>query len=183
MSHPPSRVCPLCASQDSFDLPTPLPEGGWQFVCRGSHEVYVFDVNEDNKVSPYPEGLAADLGLYDSLRALIVAEDELVEYGVVEHKFGTRHAKEYARIIDTYGHKCLEQGLKYTASMFIAGVLGRLYSYGELTGEFGSATGYWAYNSTISYWCPAGAHPTSTITWQVFAESQDLDPDSWPLLA
>lgn len=183
MSLPPSRVCPLCASQDSFDPPTPLPEGGWQFTCRGSHGLYVFEVNEDDKVSPYPEGLASDLGLYEILTSLISADDELIEYGVVEYKFGLRHRKEYDRIVGIYGHGWFNEGRKYTASSFIAGVLGRLYSYGELGGEFGPATAYWNYNSTISYWCPAGAQPASTVTWQGFAEAHDLDPYSWPLLA
>jgi len=61
-------------------------------------------------------------------------------------------------------------------------VLGRLLSHGELSGRFGSATGYWSYNSTISYWCPAGAHPERTITWASYAAENGIDPMSWPLL-
>lgn len=81
----------------------------------------------------------------------------------------------------TYGHTAIAKR-KYTASSFIAGVLGRLYSYGELSGELGAATGYWAYNSTISYWCPAGAQPTKRITWADYAADHGIDPMSWPLL-
>ena len=149
----------------------------------GQPRTYVFDVNQDDSVAPYPDGLASDLGLYDILPSLITAEDELLEYGVVEYKLGSQHPREYLRIVDIYGHGCFNDGRKYTASSFIAGVLGRLFYNGDLGGEWGPATGYWHYNSVISYLCPAGADPTSTITWQAFAVSQGLDPDSWPLLA
>jgi len=53
----------------------------------------------------------------------------------------------------------------------------------QLSGEFGPATGCGDYNSTISYWCPAGADPKSTITWDAFAKVQGHDPDWWPLLS
>lgn len=184
MPSPPSRVCPLCASQDYFDTPAALPGGGWQFVCRGNHDVYVFEVDPDNKVAAYPEGLAADLGLYDDLRALITDELRLVEYGVVEHLYGTAHRREYEQLVGIYSHTArpTTPPRKYTASSFIAGALGRLYVLGELTGIFGQATGYWDYNSTISYWCPAGVEPTDELTWEVFAVEQQIDPESWPLL-
>jgi hypothetical protein len=138
-------------------------------------------VTPDNEVADYPAGLAADLGLYDDLPALITDPDELLEYGVVEYRYGTEHPKEYAQLLRTYGHSSLKSRRGYTSSSFIAGVLSRLWTRGVLLGEFGPATGYWSYNGTVSHWAPAGASPTRVISWRGFAESQGLDPQRWPL--
>src|SRR5262245_15745787 len=151
MPTPPSRVCPLCAAQDDLDRPRPLPGGGWQFTCRGPHNVYTFEVDPDNVISAYPEGLAADLGLYEDLLTLISDEAVFIEYGVVEYLYGVGRPDNYRKIVSTYGHTALAPR-RYTASSFIAGVLGRLFARREVGGDFGVATGYWEYNSIISYW-------------------------------
>ncbi len=177
----PSPACPLCASQNHFDMPVALPEGGWQFVCRATHGPYVFDLDADNQVVPYAEDLAAELAISDDLRTLILNEFQRVEYGIVEHMYGTNHRKKYDKLIGIYGHAATTPS-KYTASSFIAGVLGRLRVLGDLNGDIGLATGYWSENVAVSYWCPADVEPTAKKTWESFAVERDIDPMSWPLL-
>ncbi len=181
MISPPISPCPLCASTDNVERPVALPEGGWQFVCRGDHDPYAFDVDSDAQLVPFPEDLAADLEILEDLRALILNEFQRVEYGIVEHMYGTAHRKKYDKLINAYDHGALEGG-KYTTSSFIAGVLGRLRLAGQLNGAIGPATGYWSQNVAITYWCPAGVEPENGKTWEVFAIERDMDPMSWPLL-
>lgn len=175
-------VCPVCASPDHLDRPVALPEGGRQFVCRAdSHGPYVFDVDSDNLVVPYPEELAADLAIGDDLRNLITNEFQRVEYGIVEHMYGTNYRRKYDKLIAIYGHAASTPS-RYTTSSFIAGVLGRLRAKGEVNGVIGVATGYWSANRAVSYWCPVGVEPTAWKTWESFAVERDIDPMSWPLL-
>ena len=175
-------LCPRCQSRDHFDRPAPLPQGGWQFVCReASHGVHVFEVDADYEVAPLSDELAADLGIFDDLRELITNELQRVEYGIVEHLYGTNHPGKYKELVGTYGHTALGPGA-YTTSTVIAAALGRLCVRGELNAVFGPATGFWSYNPSISYWCPAGVEPPATKTWETFAVERGLDPLAWPLL-
>jgi hypothetical protein len=177
----PSPVCPLCASSEYLDPPVVLPEGGRQFVCRASHGTCVFDVDADNLLVPYPEDLAADLAIFDDLRNLVTNEFQRVEYGIVEHMYGTTHRRKYDKLVALYGHAAATPS-RYTTSSFIAGVLGRLRVAGDITGVIGRATGYWSENRFVSYWCPAGVEPSAMKTWHEFAVERDFDPMSWPLL-
>ncbi len=183
MRAPPSVVCPLCGTQDDLDAPTPLPDSVWQFVCRGHHEPspYLFQASAQ-KIQSYPEGLATELGLWDDLPPLLGPGEPRVEYGVVEYRYATAHPNEYARLVKEYGHTA--QGPKrFTASAFIAKALGRLASEGVLSHFAGPATGYWAYNGTISYWArPKGADDGDPLTWEAFATTGGLDPMDWPPL-
>jgi hypothetical protein len=177
----PSPVCPLCASGNELDTPVTLPEGGWQFVCRASHGPYVFDLDSDSQVVPYPEDLAADLAICDDLRTLVTNEFQRVEYGIVEHMYGTNHRKKYDKLIGIYGHAATTPST-YTASSFIASVLGRLHVLGDLNSALSLATGYWSENVAVSYWCPGDVEPVPKKTWEAFAVERDIDPMSWPLL-
>lgn len=182
MASPPSRVCPLCASQDSFDPPVRLADGIWQFVCRGPHALYVFDVQPSNDLAAYPEGLAADLGLYDDLPKCITDETTYVEYGIVEYRYGLAHPKEYGQLVATYGRRSQGKGKTYTASAFIASTLGRIARDGVLRFEFGKGTGYWSYDDPISYWAPPGVNePPNRLTWFEFATENGWKPRDWPL--
>jgi hypothetical protein len=142
--------------------------------------VYIFEVTPDDQVTDYPAGFAAELGLYEDLPPLITDPTAKIEYGIVEYRYGTAHPKEYRRLLDTYGHTSMAPR-RYTTSSFIGGVLGRLFAYGDLDGDFGPATGYWSYNSIISYLWPTSATPDRRLTWKEFAVDQGLDPLEWPL--
>jgi hypothetical protein len=115
-----------------------LPEGGWQFVCDGHPEPYLFEVTEKSDKTQYPDGLAADLGLYDDLPKCVTDPGKFVEYGIVEYRYGIAHPKEYGQLLQTYGHRMRRLG-KYTSSMFLASVLGRLAAEGALRLKMGEA--------------------------------------------
>lgn len=186
MAAPPSVVCPLCATQDDLDAPTPLPDGAWQFVCHGYHQPspYRFETSADAKVAPYPEGLATELGLWDDLPKVLSGDEPWVEYGIVEYRYAEAHPVEYGKLVAQYGHTA-SGPKKFTASAFIAKALGRLASEGILSATFRPATGYWKYNGTISYWADPASGPTSdsdAITWEHFAETTGFNPMDWPPL-
>jgi hypothetical protein len=181
MISPDSQPCPICGSLESLDRPVALPEGGWQLVCRADHGPHVFDLDSGGRVVDFPEELAADLAIFDDLRELVTIEFQRIEYGIVEHMYGTNHRAKYDRLIEVYGHGA-KTPTTYTASSFIAGVLGRLEVLGDLSSAIGLATGYWSQNIAVSYWCPAGAEPIARKTWEEFAAEREINPMSWPLL-
>jgi hypothetical protein len=55
---------------------------------------------------------------------------------------------------------------------------------GILDYKYGRATGFWAYNSGLSYWAlrPV-ASEAGMLTFEAFATQQGFDPRSWPPLA
>jgi hypothetical protein len=112
-----------------------------------------------------------------------VAGEPPVEYGVVECRYKALNPTRYSFLLDRYGHTRIAAA-NYTTTSFIAGALGRLARHGDIAfGEFGPATGYWAYNSVISYWALPGFDPDPTpTTWKAFATENGLDADEWVLL-
>lgn len=181
---PPSRVCPLCGHQDHLDPALSLPDDTWLFTCRGPHEPtpYDFLVAEDKKVVGYPEGFAAELGLYDVLPDLLVDDEPFVEYGVVEYRYALAHPDGYRQVVDRYGHTRYGPK-KYTASAFLAGTLGRMARAADVFYADGPATGYWKFNGRISHWANRpDADSATPLSWAGFAEAQGFDPEDWPPL-
>ncbi len=75
-----------------------------------------------------------------------------VEYGVVERAYALAHPREFAILVDRYGHTAVAPK-RYTASAFLGRALGELSVKGDLAFRYGPATGRWDYNSRISWWC------------------------------
>lgn len=167
---PPSTVCPLCGGQDYLE-----------FVCHGPHGAYTFMAKGKGTATAYPEGLAPDLGLYESLPLCVRVDEGPAEYGVVEYRFGTAYPHEYRQLVTTYGHRSASPGKQYSASAFLAATLGRLAREGALVLTWGKGTGYWSYNDPISYWARSDATSQSRLTWAQFAAGAGLDPLVWPL--
>jgi hypothetical protein len=66
---------------------------------------------------------------------------------------------------------------RFTVSAFLAATLGRLWSRGVVVGQERNATGYWAYNSSISYWVLPPAPPVDhVLTYIDYATDIGLDP-------
>jgi hypothetical protein len=124
------------------------------------------------------EGITADLGLYEDLLTCLVAGEPLVEYGIVEYRYSRAFPSVYAQLISRYSHTRLGPKSFTTSSLF-AGVLGRLLKKGFVDGEFGPATGYWAFDGQISYWALPGENPTARMSYAEFATATGLDPNDF----
>jgi hypothetical protein len=147
---------------------------------RWARRAFLFETAADGKVTEYPDGIAAELGLYDGLLSGLAPGEPPVEYGVVEYRYGLAHPTEYRYLVDMYGH--VAHGPKrYTASAFIAATLGPMGRAGEVVAYDGPATGRWSYNSSVSYWSLPGAPASPMVTWETWAVAEEIDPETWPL--
>ena len=90
---------------------------------------------------PGISGLAADLGLAVELPAALDGfRGRWAEYGVVEHAYATANPKDFALLVDRYGHTAVA-AKRYTASAFLAKALGDLSRSGAVLFHEGPATG------------------------------------------
>lgn len=74
-----------------------------------------------------------------------------IEYGVAERAYALLLPDDFAAIVSRYGHNAVRPK-QYTASAFLAGVLGVLSKHGTVLYHLGPVTGRWQYNGTISRW-------------------------------
>lgn len=128
------------------------------------------------------EGEMAQLGLYDDLLACFDSNEHLwVEHGVVEHRFLLRSPATYFEVLlPRYGHTSLGPAKSMSTSLRIAMALSQLRHEGLLEYRTWKPTGFWAKNSTISYWAKPPAPPDdSRLTWAAYAESNGFDPRVW----
>ena len=101
---------------------------------------------------PSIDGYAAELGLATELPTAIAQyRGKWVEYGVVERAYALQCSDDFAAIVSRYSHTAISPK-RYTASSFLAGVLGVLSKQGTVLYHLGPATGRWKYNGTISWW-------------------------------
>ena len=178
---PAHQICPLCGRDDLVAV-EPIADGVWRYTCPNTskHAPYSWTGTATSGMDETAtENKAEELGLYQDLPHCLVAGEPFVEYGVVERRFALLCPEVYTRLIEDYGHT--RQGpKKYTASAFIAKAMGTLADRGEVLYKSGKATGYWAYNSGISYWAmpPEPADPDSILTYREFAEREGFDPNA-----
>jgi hypothetical protein len=132
-------------------------------------------------LSSLPDGIAVDLGLYDSLPKCL-SVGEWAETGVVEHRFGTDHPEEYRWMVNRWGHVC--QGpRRYSVTSFIGSTLGALSRATNVTGKFGRGSGFFDYNTSIGMWTLEPVPPsTEEMTWAKQAVEIGCSPRDWPLL-
>ena len=95
----------------------------------------------------------------------------------MEHRYSQLRSDVYTKLLERYGHTRLGPK-QYTASAFIAKTLGSLADRGEILYREGPATGYWKYNSAISYWAlpPEIQDDRPLLSYEEFAVSEGLDP-------
>lgn len=111
-------------------------------------------------------GLAQELNLSIELPAVLAMyAGKWVEYGVVEQAYAQAHPKDFALLVERYGHKAIESK-PYTASAFLAKTLGDLSRHGSVLYHDGPATGRWSYNSRISWWTlPPEPEWSTALSW------------------
>ncbi len=162
-------TCPKCFSADDVLPPRRLPDRMLQYRCvnESAHGEYEWLTSHEAVQSPsqVEEGVTDDL--LEPLNQCVLAGDPFVEYGIVEHRLRARFPELFAAHVAEQGHSMFGSRA-YTASSVRFGVaLGRLERLGELTSEYGPATGAWHYNGQVTYWA---RNPPTTRQRQSFAE-------------
>ncbi len=112
-------------------------------------------------------GLATTLKLEVALPAAVKSLGKVwSEYGLVERAYATRKPKDFARLVERFGHIASGATGGYTASAFLAGTLGRLTRAGRVAYRPGEGTGRWAYNQPSSYWAALPSPPwEKRVSW------------------
>lgn len=126
-----------------------------------------------------PSGLSAELGLEVEIPAALAQfGHRWVEYGVVEHAYAAARPRDFALLVDTYGHTAIE-AKTYTVSAFLARALGEMGRRSILSFHYGPATGGWSYNARISWWClPPAPEWAPDVTWESLGLAMDYVPGS-----
>jgi len=176
------QVCPLHADESVTGIP--LGDGSISYTCtrtKGHPEPAPYRWLH----VPAPKGLpgltdvAAELGLGMELpRVLADFPDTWVEYGLVEYAYAQRNPRDFASLVDRYGHTAIEAS-RYTVSSFLAATLGILSRDGVVVVRFGPATGRWKYNHSISWWSlPPAPDWERRRSWESTGLSMDYVPGS-----
>jgi hypothetical protein len=166
------QVCPFHGDEDILGVATGDQDGSLAFTClraKGHSQPGPHSWLHVPQPSGLPgiDGYAAELGLATELPAAIGQYQRTwIEYGVAERAYALRCPGDFAAIVSRYGHKAISPK-QYTASAFLAGVLGTLSRHGTVLYHLGPATGRWAYNEKISWWtvAPAPDWPSSRLSW------------------
>jgi hypothetical protein len=186
MKIPSKQVCPLCLRDDTV-TPLGVKEGRWLFRCSNSRRhpkqpTYEWTSTDaavlDDDSDP---GVMEEFDLFSDLPHCLAAGEPFVEYGIVEFRYKALRPQTYRAIVDRYGHRALEVGRRYTASILLASACRLLASNEELELRWGEATGFWSYNEVVSYWALAPAASEQMLTWADFATSNGLDASTWTI--
>lgn len=166
------EVCPFHADDDVLGVPTGVSDGSVSFTCeRRNHPSggpHSWLRVPEPAGAPGVDGLAHELGLAIVLPAVLKQYvGTWVEYGVVERAFALAYPREFAQVLERFGHRSIKPR-EYTSSAFIARTLGAIGRLGTIGFHLGPATGYWAYNQTISWWSvpPAPDWDEDRLSWQ-----------------
>jgi hypothetical protein len=176
------QVCPVHA--DESVVGEPLGDGSVSYTCprsRGHPEPgpYTWLHVPQPKGLSELTGIAAELGLDVELpRVLAEFPGMWVEYGLVEYTYAQRNPKDFAALVDRYGHTAIKAS-RYTASSFLAGTLGILSREGIVLVRPDYATGRWRYNNTISWWSlPPAPEWDDRQSWESASPSMHYVPGS-----
>jgi hypothetical protein len=131
------QVCPFHADEDIQGVLTKDATASVSFTCErmrghphGGRHSWLYVPEPDGL--PGIDGYAAELGLETELPAAIAQyRGQWVEYGVAERAYALQCPGDFAAIVDRYGHTAIG-AKKYTASAFLAGVLGVLGKRGTV---------------------------------------------------
>jgi hypothetical protein len=177
------QVCPVHTDEDIAGKRI-NDEGTYEFTCvrRDRHPVpgpYTWMQAPEPPDLQTISGLAAELGLDVELpHAIGQYAGRWVEYGVVEHTYATANPKDFAALVERYGHTAIAPA-RYTASAFLAATLGHLSRTGHVLYHPGPATGRWEYNGQISWWAvPPAPDWEDRTSWVDLALRADHVPGS-----
>jgi hypothetical protein len=180
---PPHVVCPLCALDDHYDVVLDGDGTTWRYTCNGpGHQVWTWVKAASTPVTAGREGVMAELGLYDDLLSCVHESDHRwTEHGVIEHRYLSQFPNVYFnQLLPTWGHASDGSAKGKSTSLLMAQAMGQLRREGLLEYRTWKPTGYWAKNSTISYWAhPPGPPDEARLTWNEYALDLNLDPASW----
>ena len=124
------------------------------------------------------DGYAAELGLATELPAAIAQyRGHWIEYGVAERAYALQCPDDFTAIVSRSGHTAIRPK-QYTASAFLATVLGVLSKHGSVLYHLGPATGRWKYNGTISWWAvpPTPDWESSRLSWSGIGRDMSYVP-------
>jgi hypothetical protein len=179
------QVCPFHADEDIQGVLTKEATVSVSFTCErmrghpnGGRHSWLYVPEPDGL--PGIDGYAAELGLETELPAAIAQyRGQWVEYGVAERAYALQCPGDFAAIVDRYGHTAI-RAKKYTASAFLAGVLGVLSKRGTVLYHLGPATGRWKYNGTISWWAvaPVPDWESASLSWADSLQDMSYVPGS-----
>jgi hypothetical protein len=185
---PARQICPICQVDESIFTETIGPSL-WRYTCTRSCRQHAepYSWLGSTRDAPFDEELgynkAEELGLPNDLLTCLQHGEPFVEYGVVEYRYATvANPEVYKQLVEDYGHTALGPK-KYTASAFIASTLGRMLREDLVAYKPGRATGFWSYNSDISFWSLQPLSHSRPMTFATFAAEQGFDPKTWPPLA
>lgn len=89
-------------------------------------------------------GIAADLSLDVNIPAVLEPfKGTWVKYGVLERAYALANPADWTYLVETYGHTAIA-AMRYTASAFLGGILGRLWKNHVIAGFTGPATARWS---------------------------------------
>ena len=149
-----------------------LPDGSVSYTCertRGHPSGDAFSLLSAPPPRDVPglTGLAEELELDRELPAALAAlGDGWFEYGLVERSYARRQPAGFARMVEQWSHTAIAPK-QYTASAYIAGVLGRLARAGDIVYRSAPGTGRWDYNYQISWWAaPPGGRWDQRTSWE-----------------
>jgi hypothetical protein len=177
----PYECCPFHSDEDR--LARAQAEDGWHLTCPRtdghpiSGNTYTWLAAAPDSDASQGSGLTAELGLFDELPAALGPyTGQWVEYGVLEAAYAMAQPKDFALLVERYGHTAV-RAKRYTASAFLGRALGELMRAGSLTLRFAPATGRWAYNHEISWWSLPGETPCETpVSWKSLRRPMDYVP-------
>ena len=127
------QVCPFHADEDIRGVPAGTDEGSLSFTCArtrghphgGMHSwLYVLQPDGLPGIEGYAENSASQRNCLERSRN---TGGKWIEYGVAERAYALRCPDDFAAVVGRYGHTAVKPK-QYTASAFLAGVLGVLSS-------------------------------------------------------
>jgi hypothetical protein len=179
------RICPF--HSDEMAHAKRLGDGSVSYTC-GLSRGHPGDAPWSWLVVPEPAEqpglgeLAEGLGLAVELPAALASlGDGWFEYGLVERAYAERQPDGFRLMVDQWGHTAIAKK-QYTASAYVARILGNLSRHGEVAYRPGPGTGRWRYNDVISWWSmPPGGPWENRTSWESVigdssqpAQDQDL---------
>lgn len=184
--------CPRCGERERVTLRKFIADDGrpqveltCDTIVHGEPVVALFDDPDlpSSSIGAGGDSLVHELELYSKLIGIIYDFDQPVEYGIVEHLLAERHRDVYTTLWERHGHVDTHGSKSYTLSAYVSSLLGTLSREGSLAHLTTEATGRWDYNAEISAWGHPDRADAEVLSWASYAESQGIDPHTWPATA